>query len=102
MAGDKFRNFHWLDCSTGADAGSKPVFDSLFGETDMTRQISRLTITALTTVFVLGLFAGDTHAQVVPFKVDGGGSAPLGVSVAGIDSPHNATGNGTLTFNRRK
>jgi hypothetical protein len=35
------------------------------------------------------------QAQVQPFHVDGGGTAPMGVSIFGADSPHNATGNGT-------
>jgi hypothetical protein len=35
------------------------------------------------------------QAQVKPFKVNGGGTAPLGTSVFGFDSPHDATGNGT-------
>jgi hypothetical protein len=44
------------------------------------------------------LFAVDAQhivAQVVPFRVDGSGTAPMGASVFGFDSPHNATGNGT-------
>jgi hypothetical protein len=34
-------------------------------------------------------------AQVKPFKVNGGGPAPLGLSIIGADSPHSATGNAT-------
>ncbi len=55
---------------------------------------SKITL-SLVLATAIGVASSSVHAQVVPFKVDGGGTAPMGVSVAGIDSPHNATGNGT-------
>lgn len=44
---------------------------------------------------LLAAAAQQGVAQTVPFNVNGGGTAPLGTSVFGFDSPHNATGNGT-------
>ena len=49
------------------------------------------------TIAIAALFAfgNAANAQVVPFKVNGSGSAPNGASVFGFDSPHSATGKGT-------
>ena len=52
-----------------------------------------LSIIALVTALA---FVPDAQAanKVKKFKVNGGGNAPLGASVFGFDSPHDATGNG--------
>jgi hypothetical protein len=44
---------------------------------------------------ILALVCPALNAQVVPFKVTGGGPAPEGLSPFGADSPHSATGNAT-------
>jgi hypothetical protein len=44
---------------------------------------------------LLALACPAANAQVVPFKVTGGGPAPDGLSPFGADSPHSATGNAT-------
>jgi len=44
---------------------------------------------------VLTLASHRAEAQVVPFKVTGGGPAPKGLSIFGADSPHSATGHAT-------
>ena len=44
---------------------------------------------------VLTLATHRAEAQVEPFKVTGGGPAPRGLSIAGADSPHSATGHAT-------
>ncbi len=49
----------------------------------------------LALVAVLVVVPDAVHAQVKPFKIRGGGTAPLGVSILGDPSPHNATGNAT-------
>src|SRR5262245_4438018 len=46
-------------------------------------------------VFALALACPTAEAQVKPFKVTGGGTAPLGISLVGADSPHDATGTAT-------
>lgn len=43
-------------------------------------------------VAVLALMCPAADAQVKPFLVTGGGPVPDGLSVAGADSPHSATG----------
>jgi hypothetical protein len=53
--------------------------------------VVRLTAIAV----VLALACPAANAQVVPFKVTGGGPAPEGLSPFGADSPHSATGNAT-------
>lgn len=50
-------------------------------------------LAAMLTTVVIGV--GSAHAQVKPFKVSGGGPAPDGASIFGVDSPHSATGNAT-------
>src|SRR5689334_22109131 len=47
------------------------------------------------TLVALTLACRTASAQVVPFKVTGGGPAPDGLSIIGKDSPHSATGNAT-------
>jgi hypothetical protein len=47
------------------------------------------------TLVALTLACQTASAQVVPFKVTGGGPAPDGLSILGADSPHSATGNAT-------
>lgn len=49
----------------------------------------------LSAAVVLALACQTADAQVVPFKVKGGGPGPMGLSLAGEDSPHSATGNAT-------
>jgi hypothetical protein len=44
---------------------------------------------------VLTLASHRAEAQVEPFKVTGGGPAPMGLSILGADSPHSATGHAT-------
>src|SRR5262245_44540429 len=51
----------------------------------------RLTAAAV----VLALACPAASAQVKPFKVKGGGTAPEGLSPLGADSPHSATGQAT-------
>ncbi len=46
-------------------------------------------------VAVLTLACHEAEAQVKPFKVTGGGTAPDGLSLFGAASPHNATGTAT-------
>jgi hypothetical protein len=58
----------------------------------MTRSIRWFGLVAL---LVFGLAAGPARAQVEAFRVTGGGTGPDGVSLAGADSPHNATGTAT-------
>ena len=50
---------------------------------------------ALGALVALALGAGTARAQVVPFKVSGGGPAPDGLSTTGLASPHTATGKAT-------
>jgi hypothetical protein len=44
---------------------------------------------------LLALACPAANAQVVPFKVTGGGPAPEGFSLFGADSPHSASGEAT-------
>jgi len=55
------------------------------------RWLSMLCIAAL----ALPGLENSALAQIVPFKVTGGGTAPDGLSVFGDDSMHNATGTAT-------
>jgi hypothetical protein len=57
---------------------------------------SRFVIRLSATLVALILACQSANAQVVPFKVTGGGPAPDGFSPFGADSPHSATGNATL------
>ncbi len=56
-------------------------------------KVSAARLAAAAVVLALACPAAD--AQVVPFKVTGGGPAPEGLSPFGADSPHSATGNAT-------
>jgi hypothetical protein len=56
-----------------------------------TASAARLTAAAV----ALALVCPAANAQVVPFKVTGGGPAPEGLSIFGADSPHSATGQAT-------
>jgi len=50
----------------------------------------------LAAIIALGAMAClRAEAQVVPFKIKGGGPAPLGLNLAGVFAPHSATGNAT-------
>ena len=60
----------------------------------MTRSLfpSSAAVRLIVAVVALTVMAHPADAQVKPFAVAGGGSAPQGVSLFGADSPHNASG----------
>jgi hypothetical protein len=55
----------------------------------------RKTVVVCLTTVALALVSSTANAQLKPFKVSGGGPAPIGLSIFGFDSPHSATGNAT-------
>lgn len=57
--------------------------------------VSSRFVIRLTAAAALTLVCQAASAQVVPFKVTGGGTGPKGISPFGADSPHNASGQAT-------
>jgi hypothetical protein len=58
-------------------------------------RLNRIVVRLAALAAVLALACPAANAQVVPFKVTGGGPVPDGFSPFGADSPHSATGNAT-------